>query len=121
MIIAKRHKPVAVVVELDRYRQAREADKRLTRIKGKRILKIRGIARGATDIDDAISALVNREQRLLLALFKMLIATDTHALVYHVIGQSRRLGRRAKVVFDRIERGLDTPLIPFTVLEEVML
>ena len=64
---------------------------------------------------------VNREQKLLLVLVKMLIASDTHALVYHVVGQSRRLGRRAKVVFDRIERGLDTLLIPFTVLEEVML
>ena len=51
----------------------------------------------------------------------MLIATDTHALVYHVVGQSRRLGRRAKAVLDRVERGLDTLLIPFTVLEEVML
>ena len=51
----------------------------------------------------------------------MLFATDTHALVHHVVGQSRKLGRRARVVFDRVERGLDTLLIPFTVLEEVML
>ena len=51
----------------------------------------------------------------------MLIATDTHALVYHVVGQGRKLGRRARAVFDRVERGLDTLLIPFTVLEEVML
>lgn len=51
----------------------------------------------------------------------MTLATDTHALVYHVMGQSRKLGRRARVVFDRVERGLDTLLIPFTVLEEVML
>lgn len=51
----------------------------------------------------------------------MLLATDTHALVYHVVGQSRKLGRRARTVFDRVERGLDTLLIPFTVLEEVML
>ena len=51
----------------------------------------------------------------------MVLATDTHALVYHVIGQSRKLGRRARAVFDRVERGLDTLLIPFTVLEEVML
>lgn len=51
----------------------------------------------------------------------MLLATDTHALVHHVVGQSRKLGRRARAVFDRVERGLDTLLIPFTVLEEVML
>jgi PIN domain nuclease of toxin-antitoxin system len=51
----------------------------------------------------------------------MLIATDTHALVYHFVGQGRKLGRRARAVFDRVERGLDTLLIPFTVLEEVML
>ncbi|HEY2990811.1 MAG TPA: PIN domain-containing protein [Candidatus Binatia bacterium] len=51
----------------------------------------------------------------------MVIATDTHALVYHVVGQTRKLGRRARVVFDRVERGFDTLLIPFTVLEEVML
>jgi PIN domain nuclease of toxin-antitoxin system len=50
----------------------------------------------------------------------MLFATDTHALVHHVVGQSRKLGRRARAVFDRVERGLDTLLIPFTVLEEVM-
>ena len=57
VVIAKRHKPVAVVVGLDRYRQESAADKQLTRIKDKRILKTRGIARGAADIDDAISAL----------------------------------------------------------------
>ncbi len=51
----------------------------------------------------------------------MTLATDTHALIYHVIGQHRKLGRRARVVFDRVERGRDTLLIPFTVLEEVML
>ncbi len=51
----------------------------------------------------------------------MTLATDTHALVYHFTGQHRRLGRGAKAVFDRVERGLDTLLIPFTVLEEIML
>ncbi len=51
----------------------------------------------------------------------MTLATDTHALVYHLTGQKRKLGRRAGVIFDRVERGLDTLLIPFTVLEEVML
>ena len=51
----------------------------------------------------------------------MVIATDTHALVYHVVGQRRKLGRRARAVFDRAERGLDAILVPFTALEEVML
>jgi PIN domain nuclease of toxin-antitoxin system len=48
-------------------------------------------------------------------------ATDTHAFIYHLTKQSRKLGRRARRVYDRIERGLDTLLIPFTALEEVML
>jgi len=51
----------------------------------------------------------------------MMLTTDTHALVHHVSGQKRKLGRRARRVFERVERGLDTLLIPFTVLEEVML
>lgn len=51
----------------------------------------------------------------------MILTTDTHALVYHLTGQQRKLGRRAKAVFDRVERGLDTLLISFTVLEEIML
>lgn len=51
----------------------------------------------------------------------MALATDTHALLYHVMGQSRKLGRRARMSFNRVERGLDTLLIPFTVMEEVML
>jgi PIN domain nuclease of toxin-antitoxin system len=51
----------------------------------------------------------------------MMVVTDTHALIHHVTGRKRRLGRRARNVFDRVERGIDTLLIPFTVLEEVML
>ena len=51
----------------------------------------------------------------------MILAADTHALIYHVMGQYRKLGRRARAVFDRVERGRDTLLIPFTVLEEIML
>jgi len=59
--------------------------------------------------------------RLLLVPFDMMLTTDTHALVYYVSGQKRRLGRRARSAFERVERGVDTLLIPFTVLEEVML
>jgi PIN domain nuclease of toxin-antitoxin system len=50
-----------------------------------------------------------------------MLVTDTHALVYHLTGQKRKLGRRAKSAFERIERGVDALLVPFTVLEEVML
>lgn len=51
----------------------------------------------------------------------MTLAVDTHALVYQLIGQQRRLGSKARAYFNRVERGQDTLLIPFTVLEEVML
>jgi PIN domain nuclease of toxin-antitoxin system len=51
----------------------------------------------------------------------MAVVTDTHALVHHLTGQQRKLGRRAKTIFYRVERGLETLLIPFTVLEETML
>jgi PIN domain nuclease of toxin-antitoxin system len=51
----------------------------------------------------------------------MTLAVDTYALVYQLIGQRRRLGARARAVFNRVERGQDTLLIPFTVLEEIML
>ena len=51
----------------------------------------------------------------------MTVAVDTHALVYQFTGQLRRLGARARAVFNRVERGQDSLLIPFTVLEEVML
>ena len=51
----------------------------------------------------------------------MMVVTDTHALIHHVTGRKRRLGRRARSTFERVERGVNTILIPFTVLEEVML
>jgi len=51
----------------------------------------------------------------------MTLAVDTHALIYQLIGQRRGLGARARAVFNRVERGQDTLLIPFTVLEEIML
>jgi prevent-host-death family protein len=57
VIISKRHKPLAVVVGLDRYRQVSGAHKHLAKFKGKRILKIRGIAKGVADIDEAIRTL----------------------------------------------------------------
>jgi PIN domain nuclease of toxin-antitoxin system len=51
----------------------------------------------------------------------MMVVTDTHAFIHHVTGRKRRLGRRARGAFERVERGVDTILVPFTVLEEVML
>src|SRR2546422_5449476 len=51
----------------------------------------------------------------------MMFVTDTHALIHHVTGRKKRLGRRARRTFQRVERGVDTILVPFTVLEEVML
>ena len=46
---------------------------------------------------------------------------DTHALVRHLTGRNRTVGRGARRIFERVERGVDGILIPFTVLEEVML
>jgi PIN domain nuclease of toxin-antitoxin system len=51
----------------------------------------------------------------------MTYITDTHALIHHITGRQRRLGRRARDIFDRADRGLDTIIVPFTVLEEVLL
>jgi PIN domain nuclease of toxin-antitoxin system len=51
----------------------------------------------------------------------MMVVTDTHAFIHHVTGRKRKLGRKARGAFERVERGVDTILIPFTVLEEVML
>ena len=50
-----------------------------------------------------------------------MFVTDTHALIHHVTGRKRRLGRRARTTFERVKRGADEMLIPFTVLEEIML
>ena len=51
----------------------------------------------------------------------MTYVTDTHALIHHVTNRKRRLGRRARDIFDRADRGPDMIIVPFTVLEEVLL
>lgn len=51
----------------------------------------------------------------------MVFVTDTHALIHHLTGRKSKLGRRARRTFERVERGADTILVPFTVLEELML
>jgi len=54
VVITKRQKPVAVVVGLERYRSEAEPAGRSRR---RRILKIKGIARGPVDVDRAIAEL----------------------------------------------------------------
>jgi PIN domain nuclease of toxin-antitoxin system len=51
----------------------------------------------------------------------MTFVTDTHPFVHHVTGRRKRLGRRALGIFDSVKRGRETMIVPFTVLEEVML
>lgn len=51
----------------------------------------------------------------------MTYVTDSHALIHHLTGRKRKLGRLARRAFDRVEGGIDTMLLPFTALEEVML
>lgn len=45
--------------------------------------------------------------------------TDTHALVWFALGPGRRLGRRARTLFERAERGQATIYVPVLVLVEV--
>lgn len=49
-----------------------------------------------------------------------MFVTDTHALIHHITGRRKRLGRKARNIFDQVKRGRDTLLIPFSVLEEMM-
>lgn len=56
-VVAKRQKPVAVIIGVDRYRHLSGTAKYLKEISGKRILKIGGIAEAADDIDQAIRAI----------------------------------------------------------------
>jgi PIN domain nuclease of toxin-antitoxin system len=51
----------------------------------------------------------------------MTFVTDTHPFIYHVTGKRNRLGSRALSVFDAVKRGRDNVIVPFTVLEEVLL
>jgi len=51
----------------------------------------------------------------------MTFVTDTHPFIHHVTGRRKRLGRRALGIFDSVKRGRETLIVPFTVLEEVML
>jgi prevent-host-death family protein len=64
-VVAKRQKPVAVIIGIDRYRQLSGTAKHVKAIAGKRILKIGAIAKAVGDIDEAIRAL--RKSRLAAA------------------------------------------------------
>lgn len=61
-VVAKRRKPVAVIIGLERYRHLSGTAKYLNEVSGKRILKIGGIAKPSADIDQAIQTL--RKSRL---------------------------------------------------------
>lgn len=64
-VVAKRQKPVAVIIGIDQYRRLSGTAKHLKEIAGKRILNIEGIATAVGDIDEAIRAL--RKSRLEVA------------------------------------------------------
>jgi PIN domain nuclease of toxin-antitoxin system len=51
----------------------------------------------------------------------MTFVTDTHPFVHHVTGRRSRLGHKALRVFDAVKRGREIMIVPFTVIEEVML
>lgn len=57
VIIAKRQRPVAAIIGLDKYREMAGARKYLKEMKGKRILKVRGLASMVGDVEEAIRAL----------------------------------------------------------------
>jgi prevent-host-death family protein len=61
-VVAKRQKPVAVIIGIDRYRRLSGSAKHIKEIAGRRILDIAGIATAVADIDKAIRAL--RKSRL---------------------------------------------------------
>lgn len=49
----------------------------------------------------------------------MTYVADTHALIWYVSGDTRRLGRGARRVFSRLERGLDSVVVSVISLHEV--
>lgn len=47
-------------------------------------------------------------------------ATDTHALLWHLTGTRRKLGRHARRAFDRAEAARAVVLVPVIVLAEIL-
>lgn len=46
--------------------------------------------------------------------------TDTHALIWHVLGRGRRLGADARALFERADRGVAAVYVPVLVLVELL-
>lgn len=62
VIIAKRQKPVAAIISLKQYQEMVRAKKNLSRLNGRRLLKVRGLATASEEIAQAIRGL--RKSRL---------------------------------------------------------
>lgn len=45
--------------------------------------------------------------------------TDTHALIWHITGESRKLGPRARAFFERADRGAATVFVPALAIVEL--
>ena len=56
-VVSKRQKPVAVIIGIDRYRELSSPSKYLKTIRGRKILKLRGIGKAVGDLDEAIREL----------------------------------------------------------------
>ncbi|HWP60890.1 MAG TPA: type II toxin-antitoxin system Phd/YefM family antitoxin [Candidatus Acidoferrales bacterium] len=61
-VVAKRQKPIAVIIGIDKYRHLTGAAKHMKKVGGKKILRVGGIGKAVGDIDEAIRAL--RRSRL---------------------------------------------------------
>lgn len=53
-VVSKRQKPCAVIIGIDRYRELSGTSKYLKTVRGKKIIKLEGIATAVGDIDEAI-------------------------------------------------------------------
>jgi prevent-host-death family protein len=56
-VVSKRQKPRAVIIGIDRYRELSGTSKYLKTVRGKKIIKLEGIATAVGDIDEAIHEL----------------------------------------------------------------
>ena len=61
-VVAKRRRPVAVIIGIEKYRRMEGAAKYLRNVSGKRIFRIGDIAKAVGDVDEAIRSL--RKSRL---------------------------------------------------------
>lgn len=49
-----------------------------------------------------------------------LFVTDTHGLIWYALGRTRKLGRRARTIYDRADRGSAAIYVPTIVLVELL-